>query len=196
MGLDQYLYARRAIDDAGLRQAIVRATASVTRYDDEDSLYLPRWSHSTDAERGRTDAVLALAGLTPIIGKESNSVYAAYDGSWVQVTACYWRKANAVHAWFVDHCQGGVDECQEAPVHPEQLAALLAACENALDAYRSGDLDKAMRAMEPRSGFFFGSTEIDQWWAAGMASTISEIRRVINAAIAIGGVEFVYQSSW
>ena len=28
----------------------------------------------------------------------------------------YWRKFNALHNWFVQNCQDGVDECQYAEV--------------------------------------------------------------------------------
>lgn len=38
----------------------------------------------------------------------------------------YWRKANAIHGWFVNECADGVDECQEIPVSREQLERLLA----------------------------------------------------------------------
>ncbi len=37
----------------------------------------------------------------------------------------YWRKANAIHKWFVDNVQDGVDECQRSDVSREQLQDLL-----------------------------------------------------------------------
>ncbi len=33
----------------------------------------------------------------------------------------YWRKANAIHNWFVQHVQDGKDECQLAYVSIEDL---------------------------------------------------------------------------
>jgi hypothetical protein len=195
MGLDMYLYARREISDETTRQAIAGLLTDMTRYDDEGCYYLSRWRHDDD-KRARTDEVLALAGLTPMLGEESNSGYCALDASWVSVTATYWRKANAVHGWFVTHCQDGVDECQEAEVHPEQLAALKAACEAALAAHAAGDDDAAIAAMPPTPGFFFGTYDLDEYWAADLAHTVREIDRLIRTAIAIGGVTFTYQSSW
>lgn len=44
----------------------------------------------------------------------------------------YWRKANAVHGWFVRECADGVDECQEIFVSREQLLQLRSDCNNAL----------------------------------------------------------------
>ena len=46
----------------------------------------------------------------------------------VEFTVAYWRKANHIHQWFVDHVQGGVDECQEAYVTREQLTELRDLC--------------------------------------------------------------------
>ena len=37
----------------------------------------------------------------------------------------YWRKSNAIHKWFVDNCQGGVDDCREYMVSVEQLKNLV-----------------------------------------------------------------------
>jgi hypothetical protein len=37
----------------------------------------------------------------------------------------YWRKANQIHQWFVEHVQGGEDDCREYSVSREQLQELL-----------------------------------------------------------------------
>ena len=37
----------------------------------------------------------------------------------------YWRKANAIHQWFVDNVQHGVDDCREYLVERGQLQTLL-----------------------------------------------------------------------
>lgn len=37
----------------------------------------------------------------------------------------YWRKANAIHKWFVDNIQDGVDDCKEYYVSKEKLKELL-----------------------------------------------------------------------
>jgi len=44
----------------------------------------------------------------------------------------YWRKANAVHGWFVRECANNVDECQEIFVSREQLSKLRSDCNDAL----------------------------------------------------------------
>ena len=44
----------------------------------------------------------------------------------------YWRKANAIHGWFVRELADGVDECQEIPVSKIKLLELQALCLSAL----------------------------------------------------------------
>ena len=39
--------------------------------------------------------------------------------------AGYWRKANAIHGWFVDNVQDGMDDCKEYYVSREKLKELL-----------------------------------------------------------------------
>src|SRR6185369_13819470 len=46
----------------------------------------------------------------------------------------YWRKANQIHAWFVEHACGGVDDCGDHYVDREQLAELLAVVRRVLKA--------------------------------------------------------------
>jgi hypothetical protein len=176
MGLDMYLYARREVP--------------------EESHYLPRWAHYGEEKRATTDGILDLAGLLPLVGEESNSGHAGLDGSWVSITAAYWRKANHIHAWFVRECQGGVDECQETEIHPEKLVELYTSCQKAVAAYDAGDVDDAAAILPPQEGFFFGGTEVDEYYAEDLRYTIREIERIITAAASIGGVTFHYQSSW
>jgi hypothetical protein len=44
----------------------------------------------------------------------------------------YWRKANAIHGWFVRECGNNVDECQEIVVPKIKLLELQALCLSAL----------------------------------------------------------------
>ena len=44
----------------------------------------------------------------------------------------YWRKANAIHKWFVDNIQGGKDECQMTHAPQEKLQELLDTCNKVL----------------------------------------------------------------
>lgn len=200
-----YLKAERRFDPAS--DAATAILAAVGRsFDDlvmmaaqdptehETSLYLSGWGFSDDQA-----ATFAAGGMTDYLTDESPGGYLrAVDGALgLQVTSIYWRKTNAVHAWFVDECQGGIDECEESPVHAEQLAKLRSCCADALAAYDRGDVEQAGAVMAPRSGFFFGGTDIDDYWAHDLRQTCAGIERVVNlAAQTPGPVDFTYRASW
>lgn len=44
----------------------------------------------------------------------------------------YWRKANAIHNWFVENVQEGIDDCGEYIVEKEDIEDLLETCKNVL----------------------------------------------------------------
>lgn len=210
MGLDMYLYAHRRFDRSSDTGAALLAAAGTTfeaveevskgdPMQDETAIYLGAWPHIAERERGAALAVIEAGEMLDFMTDDSPSGYLGVkDGALsLQVASVYWRKANAVHAWFVDECQDGIDECQESPVQGEQLAKLRALCLDALAAYARCDFEQARKIMEPQSGFFFGSTDVDEYWAADMQHTADEIERVIKlAAQTRGVVDFTYQASW
>lgn len=106
--------------------------------------------------------------------------------SYVIEEVMYWRKANAIHSWFVKNVQKGVDDCQEAYVSYEDLEALADLCEKVVK-------DKNPELMPPQSGFFFGGTEADEWYYKDCEETAKVLRELL--AEEMGG-EYYYQSSW
>lgn len=107
----------------------------------------------------------------------------------------YWRKANAIHKWFVDHVQGGNDDCGSYEVSKEQLDQLLKDCKKVRAAYH-GRLNKVIASLLPtQNGFFFGSTEYDKGYLEDIEHTIE----VLESALTMFDLEsnkFYYQSSW
>ena len=88
--------------------------------------------------------------INEVIGVESNPNARFSNSSMVvkeiAIDAMYWRKANAIHGWFVENCQGGRDECQETYVDRAKLVQLRDLCQSILDNPDStGDTD-----LEPR----------------------------------------------
>ncbi len=106
----------------------------------------------------------------------------------VSITVGYWRKANQIHKWFVDNCQDGVDECQKAWVSRGQLEELLKLCKETQET-------KNAELLPPESGFFFGSTEIDEWYWTDIEETIKMLEGLLNDE-ALKDFDFEYQSSW
>ncbi len=100
----------------------------------------------------------------------------------------YWRKANHIHAWFVEHVQGGEDECNPFLVHPESLADLMQRCQEVI-----ADPSKGPELLPTQGGFFFGSTEYDEWYLSNIEKTVQILEGVLENA---RGMDVYYQSSW
>jgi len=95
----------------------------------------------------------------------------------------YWRKANAIHNWFVENVQDGVDECQEVHVPWEKLQELKALCRRVLDT-------KNPIGLEPTPGFFFGSTEVDEYYFQDIDDTLDILDKLDEEET------YYYQASW
>lgn len=102
----------------------------------------------------------------------------------------YWRKANAIHQWFVDRVQGGNDDCKRYEVSPTDLEDLHQACVEVL-----ADRDRAEELLPTRSGFFFGGLEYDDWYFDDIQETINIISGLRSEDGSITGT-YYYQSSW
>ena len=101
--------------------------------------------------------------------------------------AGYWRKANAIHKWFVDNCQDGVDDCRDAYVGFNDLQALLDLCRIVII-----DKSKAEQLLPSTSGFFFGNTEYDEWYYNDIQNTIE----ILEKALEDEDGDYYYSSSW
>jgi hypothetical protein len=108
----------------------------------------------------------------------------------VECEAMYWRKANAIHGWFVENVQHGKDDCGEYEVPIDDLKTLADACKEAL-----ANMDKADEIFPPRSGFFFGTAEKDDWYWNSLQATVDGITKIL-ANPDLSKWDFYYQSSW
>ena len=107
---------------------------------------------------------------------------------YVTVRVGYWRKANAIHKWFVENVQEGTDNCHSYYVPREKLQELRDTCERVL-AFR----ELATAQLPPASGFFFGNTDLDEWYYRDLEETM----RIIDATLALPvDWDIEYQSSW
>lgn len=131
---------------------------------------------SRDEFSGKRQEIAEALGVKGIEAKE------------VSFDAMYWRKANAIHNWFVNNVQDGEDECQEHYVSKEQLVELSTICKQAL-------LELNAELLPPTAGFFFGSTEIDEWYWDDLRKTADGIDGLL-ANPATEHWDFYYRSSW
>ena len=114
--------------------------------------------------------------------------YTAQATKEVTVEVGYWRKANAIHNWFVQNVQGGEDNCANYWVSRPRLSVLKSLCEQVL-----AEHNLAEKLLPPTGGFFFGSTEIDEGYFQDLSDTIQIIDRVLALP---DGWWIEYQSSW
>ena len=151
--------------------------------------YVGNWSHSTGAEKKQFVAVADAMEINPeLVADGSPHLHG-------EVCVAYWRKANAIHKWFVDNCQDGKDECQKAYVEREKLEELLRLCKETV-ANRENILAGAgPLVLSPQSGFFFGSTEVDESYFGDMEETVTMLERILNSET-LKDWQFEYQSSW
>jgi len=110
----------------------------------------------------------------------------------VEAEVAYWRKANAIHDWFVKNVQDGKDECQETYLEKADLARLLAVVNEVLQ-----DTSKAPKLLPTANGFFFGSTEYNEWYFRDLEYTKETIGKLVEKwDTDYKNWDFYYQSSW
>lgn len=139
----------------------------------------------------------------------------------IHKSVMYWRKANAIHNWFVQKFAfEGEDNCQPLWISKESMADefrrdLLMALANpertyelqnpitkyALDDFLAKNpIDEKTyeNPMPPQEGFFFGSTNLDDYYYSTIEDTYAEITTLLNKLDDKGNdrVSFIYQASW
>lgn len=149
--------------------------------------YVKNWDHMTPEERH----------TITVVGRQAAFIKPERI-SYIEEQVGYWRKANAIHRWFVDHCQDGVDDCRDAHVSPEQLVELRDLCRRLL-ALKKDNAEAAQllaqSQLPPQSGFFFGSTEMDDWYWQDIRDTEALLNGVLDEP-GDGWPAFSYHSSW
>ena len=103
---------------------------------------------------------------------------------------CYWRKANQIHGWFVENVQGGNDDCGYYLVTRDHLEELLEIVTDVLDG--GADPEEVLPTTE---GFFFGSTDYDDFYFEQLEFTKEELTKVLKTTN-WDKQYIVYHSSW
>jgi len=110
----------------------------------------------------------------------------------VSITVAYWRKANAIHQWFVVECGEGEDNCKPYDVSREQLMELRDLCRQVIL-----NPEKGEDILPTADGFFFGSTEYDEWYMEEVKATVELLDGILeNPKFEFGGWDFEYRASW
>jgi hypothetical protein len=170
MGLDQYLYAKEYISGNDYLTTPDKGFHSVPN---------PRFdviARAFDLQRSDLD-------------QETPSAY-------VQFKVLQWRKANAIHEWFVQNVQDGEDNCREYYVSRESLEELLATLGHILKAKQEGADQSTFEDILPTAqGFFFGSQDYDDYYWSEVERTYEAINSLLNNS-KLKTFDFEYSSSW
>jgi hypothetical protein len=143
--------------------------------------YVKRWEH-TEPEKLYTVDVLRGGKPVPHIKPERIK--------FVDEEVAYWRKANHIHKWFVDNVQEGKDDCQTSYVSSSKLKELLGVCKQVVQ-YPS----LAPELLPTQEGFFFGSTEYDEWYFNDVKETITMLEAILSEEGAETS-DYEYHASW
>ena len=130
-----------------------------------------------------------------VLYKDLNEIGFPMEVTGVKCRAMYWRKSNQIHQWFVKNVQQDVDDCDDYPVSRETLQKLIDVCKEVLKNR------KLCHELLPSSeGFFFGSTEYDEYYFEDIIRTAHELEIVLAKTSEDAGKfcewEFTYRSSW
>lgn len=147
--------------------------------------FISGYSHSPDESKESYALALSAAGLRVTDIEEPR--YAT-----VNVNVGYWRKSNHIHNWFVSEVQGGTDDCGEYSVSREKLVELVSLCTKV---YKSGEPEVAKELLPTGSGFFFGSTEYDEYYFEDVEHTARMLTEILDNPT-MATVEFYYTASW
>ncbi len=89
--------------------------------------------------------------------------------------AIYWRKANAIHNWFVENIQEGNDDCKNYELEEKDLIKLLETINKVLE-----NKELAEELLPSKTGFFFGDTEYDKYYFEDLQYTKTEITNLLK----------------
>lgn len=180
MGLDQYLSARIELPDYALLREEYRNAESEQLSSLRSQILQALGPHNPEPN----DATGLFAGPTQVMHLE--------------MRCAYWRKANAIHAWFDRLEDKELDNCEERSVSLEQLQELLETCERLLRDRDDPDSKSLPEAELPtQGGFFFGSEEYGDWYYEQLENTVQQLKPAIAMAKAFAPlVSFKYYGWW
>ena len=146
--------------------------------------------------------------------------------TYIDEDACYWRKANAIHKWFVDNVQDGEDNCRSYYVPTNKLEELLKLCKQVRDTailkegkikngetLKDGKWEPIMadgkyienaedikELLPTTDGFFFGNTDYNEYYLDDINYTIEKLERILEEEKKLNDAgfysDFEYRSSW
>ena len=125
-----------------------------------------------------------------------------YEVEEVAFKVAYWRKAQAIHNWFVKNIQDGEDDCRKYYVVFEQLEELLKIV-NEILGVEEDDKNKIVNALsgkefdlEKAKELLPDEEEYDEWYLENLKYTKEVLDKLIKEKDKFKGFDFDYSSSW
>ena len=140
--------------------------------------YVKNWEHTPKERQFKVHG-------KAMIGQE---IINLSDLSYLEFEAIYWRKANAIHKWFVDNVQKGEDDCRSYGVDVDDLENLLLTVDVCL-----ANKKECHKLLPLLDGPFFGSREYDEYYFEELERTRDEINILLRN---YPDDEYTYESSW
>lgn len=102
-----------------------------------------------------------------------------------------WRKANAIHKWFVDNVQDGEDDCKRYFVDKSKFMELKSIVDSVLSTPSTAE-----NLLPTTIGFFFGSQEYDEYYFNDLKDTQQLLNKLFSDETVFDNYDFYYQASW
>lgn len=137
-------------------------------------LYIKNWEHQKE---DRYEVTVKRNG--EVLEDWSNPTY-------IEKEVGYWRKFNALHGYIVNEFAGGLDNCEQIYLSKEDLQKIL---DTLIDTYETKDASK----LPPTEGFFFGSTDVDEYYWDDVKESIEAFKTYVAD---YEWVDYFYTASW
>ena len=204
MGLDMYLERMPRYKDCTADSiSAIEDYFSLQRYQKESgkaSMTLEKWCGRSESELPSPDAVEFYKQF--YTKKHEDDIFQR-----IAEEVGYWRKVNAVHNWFAENVQCGEDDCQyHREVTASDLQQLKSLCAQVISRVKlkpgkihmgtrfSGNTVEQMyedgfvvtnpsvcdELLPSTEGFFFGSTDYDEYYLESLRETIEICDRVLE----------------
>lgn len=173
-------------------------------------MYLTKQTYIYSKQRENKDNVIKIEGIEHINPKKVNNI---------EEELGYWRKANAIHGWFMANVMDNEDD-SECDVSEKQCQQLLDTCKKVLastklvkgmikngqkivdgklvDVMEEGeyleDSTLAQELLPTTEGFFFGGKDYDQYYWADLEETVKIMTEAVEACQ--NGCSIRYSASW
>ena len=110
----------------------------------------------------------------------------------------YWRKANAIHNFFVNEVQGGKDDGGIYFVSIDNFKELKGKLENIIKAYElKCDMQEVGEDVLPtQGGFFFGGVDYDDYYIDMAELTLELIYELLDNEETMENSRFIYNAWW